>query len=59
MSGDEVRQWHEWLEAHARTRTDAVTDEADPIPAALDAAQLVRQSALHPKNFVTSIVLNR
>jgi hypothetical protein len=59
LSRAESKRWTEWYVAHRDQCTYAVLDSSDRLPALIAAVQLIVRHVRHPRNFLTSMVLNR
>jgi predicted ATP-grasp superfamily ATP-dependent carboligase len=59
MSPAEHDRWTEWYKNNRDRSTYPVLDSHDRLPALLAALQLLVRHARHPRNFLTSMVLNR
>jgi predicted ATP-grasp superfamily ATP-dependent carboligase len=59
LTGAERRKWTDWYAKNRHHCTYAAIDSTDKLPAILAAVQLVVRHGRHPRNFLTSMVLNR
>jgi D-aspartate ligase len=59
LSNAEKKRWTDWYEKHRDRCTYAVIDAADKRPAWLAAVKHIVRYGRHPRNFLTSMVLNR
>jgi predicted ATP-grasp superfamily ATP-dependent carboligase len=59
LTGAERRKWTDWYTKNRSECTYAVIDSNDRVPAILAAIQLLVRHGRHPRNFLTSMVLNR
>ena len=57
MPAEEARDWRAWWRDHAAI--DAVLDEEDWAPAAIDWFNRLTGYARHPRSFLRSVVLNQ
>jgi hypothetical protein len=59
LSAADQRFWTDWYERHRDNCTYAFRDTADRLPALLAMFQRAARHGRHPRNFMTSMVLNR
>jgi D-aspartate ligase len=59
LTAAERRKWTDWYGKNRHHCTYAVIDSGDRLPAILAAVQLMVRHGRHPRNFLTSMVLNR
>ena len=57
MPSEEARGWRSWVRDHQTV--DAVFDDDDRVPAAVDFFSRISAYARHPRSFVRTVVLNR
>ncbi|MFY1828241.1 carbamoyl-phosphate synthase [Myxococcus fulvus] len=59
LPADEAKQWRRWLQTHRQVAVDPLIDSDDPMPSAVEVAQILYGSARHPRAFLRMMVLNR
>lgn len=59
LTAEERRKWTDWYAKNRTQCTYAAIDSSDKVPALLAAIQMLVRHSRHPRNFVTSMVLNR